>query len=843
MDFPAATTTLYGRDDELDQIALHLNDPDHRLVSLVGPGGIGKTSLGIEAARRYGDRTKDGCVLVDLQAVDQHELVLQRLADALQLSIQNRQSALDQIIQFLRGKETLLYFDNFEQVIEAAPIVTDLLAKSPGTTALVTSRIPLRVTQEWILNVDGLAVPELNATTSTANNASIQLFIDRATKVRPDLSVEQNMSAIEQICQIVEGMPLAIEIAASWAHILECSEIAEELQRDHALLESNMRDVPDRHRSIDTIFAQSMNMLEPAQITGFEKLSIFRGGFTRDAAIKVAGASIVTISALADLSLVRLTENGRYRIHELVRQFGADQLSQDNSEQERIEQLHSAYYLEFLGSRQTDLTVKKQVKTAHEIESESENIRISWNYAVEHGLAPSIAGAVTAYGQFIQYRGQYAAGGHTFASAVQELRTHTQDTETEKALALLLLEHGRFSLRQGNLDQAQQAYTESDDLHKSLNLKPHYGLLMDPQLGFAYLDSTRGNIQQAINHAEQVLNNATAQKHTLHVAMANQLLGHLALRRRDLIEARKFDQTALASCIDQGENWFIAYCHNELGEVDIAEGDFDAATEHFTQSLSISQTYGDRANVGLAQVCLGEVATLAGRFNEAAQLFEESKNAYEQLGDRGGAARAQSGLGALAVATSSYVSAYHHLKEVLETATDMQFSAMILDSLEVIGELALKTDSELEGHQLLDFVAQYESTDSRTRARLKAVFDVAETNPDLPGSIEEHVEIARGVLQKFSADNQAEISVAASIPVTANSAQQLAEPLTERELEILERIAEGLPNQQIADELFISLGTVKWYNNQIYTKLGVHNRTSAVAKATDLSLISPTAPN
>jgi len=161
MDFPAATTTLYGRDDELDQIALHLNDPDHRLVSLVGPGGIGKTSLGIEAARRYGDRTKDGCVLVDLQAVDQHELVLQRLADALQLSIQNRQSALDQIIQFLRGKETLLYFDNFEQVIEAAPIVTDLLAKSPGTTALVTSRIPLRVTQEWILNVDGLAFPNL----------------------------------------------------------------------------------------------------------------------------------------------------------------------------------------------------------------------------------------------------------------------------------------------------------------------------------------------------------------------------------------------------------------------------------------------------------------------------------------------------------------------------------------------------------------------------------------------------------------------------------------------------------------------------------------------------------
>jgi predicted ATPase/DNA-binding NarL/FixJ family response regulator len=839
MEIPAAASTLYGRSDELEQITEHLNDPDHRLVSLIGPGGIGKTSLALEAARRYGDRTKDGAIFIDLQAIDQHELVIQRLADALQISIQNNETALAQITQFLQGKETLLYFDNFEQVIEAAPIIADLLIESPGTTALVTSRTPLRLTQEWILQVDGLSIPQTDALNNSTNNAATQLFVDRAIKVRPDLQIEQNLPHIEKICKIVEGMPLAIEIAASWAHLLECSEIAQELQKDHALLESNMRDVPERHRSIDAIFNQSMNMLSEAEISVFEKLSIFRGGFTRDAAITVAGSNLPTLSSLTDRSLIRVAGNGRYRIHELVRQFGADQLAQNESHLSAVQNLHCNYYMEFLAKRHVTLTVKNQVETAHEIEAESENLRTAWQYAIDNTLAPQIASAATPYGQFIQYRGRYAVAGQTFSQAVKTFSAQTENPENQKTLALLLIEHGRFSLRQGNLDEAQTAYSESEKLHKSLKMKPQYGLLMDPQLGYAYLESTRGNIQQAVTHTEQVLERAHQESHQLHIAMANQLLGHLALRQGKLEEARKHDRAALASCAEQGERWFVAYCHNELGELEIAEGNYTAATDHFTQSLNISSEFQDRANIGLAQVCLGEVATLAAKYDDAAQLFEDSKIAYDQLGDRGGSARVQSGLGTLAVATGKHGAAYHHLKGVLETATEMQFPAMTLDALEGIGELALKTQYQNEGEKLLKFVAAHESTDSRTRARLKAASNQADKTQSSPGSIDDHVTIAKNFLTQIHNELKEEITASLPQQQSTGTTQNLPEPLTEREIEILERIADGLPNQQIGDELFISLGTVKWYNNQIYTKLGVHNRTSAVVKARNLNIISP----
>ena len=841
MEIPAAVSTLYGRSDELEQITQHLNDPDHRLVSLIGPGGIGKTSLALEAARRYGDRTKDGAIFIDLQAIDQHELVVQRLADALQISIQNNETALAQITQFLSSKETLLYFDNFEQVIEAAPLIADLLLNSPGTTALVTSRTPLRLTQEWILQVDGLSTPQSNAANNSTSNAATQLFVDRAIKVRPDLQIEQNLPHIEKICEIVEGMPLAIEIAASWAHLLECSEIAQELQNDRSLLESNMRDVPERHRSIDAIFNQSMAMLSETEKSVFAKLSIFRGGFTRDAAITVAGANLPTLASLTDRSLIRVAGNGRYRIHELVRQFGADQLAQNPNEISAVQKNHCDYYIEFLAKRHVTLTVKNQVETAHEIEAEAENVRTAWQYAIDNKLAPQIASAATPYGQFIQYRGRYAVAGQTFSHAVKTFEAQTENSENSKALALLLIEHGRFSLRQGNLDEAQHAYERSETLHASLKMQPQYGLLMDPQLGYAYLDSTRGNVQQAVTHTQKVLERAHQENHQLHVAMANQLLGHLALRQGKLDEAREHDQTALDSCSQQGERWFVAYCHNELGEVEIAEGNYAAATEHFTQSLNVSREFQDRANIGLAQVCLGEVATLAKKYDDAAQLFEDSKIAYDQLGDRGGSARVQSGLAALAVATGNNGAAFHYLKELLESAVEMQYSAMTLDALESIGELVLKTRNENEGKKLLGFVAAHESTDSRTQARLKAVIPNNDEPQSPTGSLDDHVALAQNFLAHIQNELKEEISASVAQQRTTGIVQNLPEPLTEREIEILERIAQGLPNQQRGDELFISLGTVKWYNNQIYTKLGVHNRTSAVAKARTLKLIPPEA--
>ncbi len=839
MDIPTLNTVLYGRDSELQQIVTYLDDPGHRLVTLVGPGGIGKTCLAIEAARRYGDRTKDGAVFVDLQAVEQSDLVIQRLADSLQLAIQDSEPAVSQVIRFLQGKETLIFFDNFEQVVDAAPLVGQLLVESPGTTALITSRTPLRIRQEWVLHVDGLPVPDAEVEHTYADEASTQLFVDRATKIRTDLQVQSELPAIERVCRLVEGMPLAIELAASWAHVLDCSEIADELERSHTLLETEMRDVPERHRSIEAIFQQSMSMLPELDRQVFGRLTIFRGGFTRDAAIKVAGANLGILSSLVNRSLIRPAGSGRYRIHELVRQHGAEDLATDEGNRSSTERAHCDYYMELLASLRDDLTVARQVEAVAEVDAELENVRTAWNFAVENLLAPLIAYAATAYGQFIQYRGQYAVAGRTFADAVKVLESAEQTTEVQKALALVLIEHGRFSLRQGHMSDAQSAYERSAALHQALDMEPEFGFLMDPQLGFAYIESTRGNIDSAIDHATESLERAQTQRHRPHVAMANQLLGHLALRKGDLENARRFDQTAMEGCIEQGERWFLAYCYNELGEVEVAEGRYSEASELFQQSLEISTQFSDRANMGLAHTYLGEVASLAGDYENARLCFEESRSAYEQLGDRGGSTRVQSGLGLLAVSLGDFATAAEYLSQVLDTGLEMQYPAMILCALEGAGELALKNGQRSQGVPLLEFVASHPSTEARTSARLTATAEHIEPAKTQVGSLEEYVSIARDLLDNVRSETTKSglTVVGTAATTTTSSTQALPDPLTDRELEILDLVARGYPNKQIADELFITLGTVKWYNNQIYTKLGVHNRTGAVSRARQLELI------
>lgn len=840
MDLPATYTSLIGRESELEQIAKYLDDPEYRLVTLVGPGGIGKTRLGIEAARRYGDLTKDGVSFIDLQAVDSPDMVISALADSLQVSLHDPSTAVKQIAQFLSGKEMLLFFDNFEQVLEAAPQISELLGVSPGTTVLVTSRSPLRLTQEWLLQVDGLPVPQANRPRISTESAAVKLFVDRARKVRPDLAQADDMPDIERICRLTDGMPLAIEIAASWTHMLTCAEIATEISQNRQFLASTMRNIPERHRSIQAIFEQSSQLLNERERNVFNRLSVFKGGFTRDAAEKVAGADLATLSSLVDRSLIRTAQNNRYRIHELVRQFAEDQLMQSEETQRETVEAHCAYFMDFLASLHDDMAGPRQMAGAQEIEKERENVRSAWGHAVDNIYAPQVRNAIVSVGLFIQFSGRYYLGGETFSHAVAVFQQAEQTEEVRKTLALLQVQNGWFSLRQGKFDESEKAFTNSAELHRSLGVRSVRGFGLDPGMGLAYVASARGDLQTVRKHASESLARAIEDGHTQHRGMSYQIVGHLQLREGNLEEARECVLKALDACVEIGDRWFTTYCHNELAEIAMAMGAYDEAIEHIQASLERCREFGDRAGIGLAHVYLGEALTLIGKTDEARQNFADSKEAYQQLGDRGGMARVDGGLGVLAVATGETSTAVKTLSEVLDSSLDMQFVAMTLDVLAGTGELALKCGKPEEGKMLLRYVDSHASTEARTRTRLRSLLK-EEDRGDSPnnGSDElgEQVVQARRLLE-FAGLATPQSESAQPTPTNGQSTPLLPDPLTEREIEILSLIAQGLPNQQIADDLFVSLGTVKWHSNQIYTKLGVHNRTSAVAMARELGMIS-----
>lgn len=330
---PIQPTALLGRDQVLQTLCNRLQGHGGRLLTLVGPPGVGKTRLALEVARRLEPFFKDGVSFVPLAALVDPELVAAVIADALELVNTGKQTAQQRLLQGMRHKEFLLLLDNFEQIIAAVPLLATLLAECPKLYLLVTSRerLHLRAEQRFL-------VPPLPATVAS------ELFIQRAQAVDPDfIASSENQVIIQKICYLVDCLPLAIELSASWVHLLSCTEIAWEIEHNLHFLTSTLRDIPERHRSLYIVFAHSWRLLSPEEQRIFAQLSVFRGKFTRESAAYVADASLSALSALVDKSLLYRNPAGEFETHEYTRQFAAAKLVECNELQATRER-HESYF-------------------------------------------------------------------------------------------------------------------------------------------------------------------------------------------------------------------------------------------------------------------------------------------------------------------------------------------------------------------------------------------------------------------------------------------------------------------------------------------------------------------
>lgn len=879
-------TSFIGRRVELERIDRFLRDPACRLLTLLGPGGVGKTRLAIESARRMQSHFADGIFWVDLQVGESQNFLLGSIAEVLALS--GSQEPRQQILSFLVDKSALLVLDNFEQMLDAAEVVAEIIQQAKGVKLLVTSRAALHVQEEWLCPIEGLSYPstdsetpntttdppiipaieaeidsEIKTKTGAETFDAVQLFIERVRRVRPDFSPHPGeYAALYRICQLVEGNALALELAASWARSMDMAAIAAEIERNQTeFLISSLRNVPERHRSMWAVFMHSWSLLAPAEQDTFRQLSIFRGGFRREAADAVAGATLPLLTGLVDKSLLRWQADGRFEIHALLRQFAALYLAHAPAELEQVRARHATYYLDFLHRRTQAMQGKQQRAAANEIAVEIDNIRLAWQWGVEQRTIEALARALDPLAMFFHIKARYLEAATTYEATLAALNTEFADTTMPPAvhrlIAAILSELGWIVIRLGQFDRAQSAFEECAALYRLLDCPPPDSLGTDPNLGLSTLASIRGDYATAARLAQQACHAARARRQLHNLQNAHFQLANIAYAQGNYAQAYAAAQAAFAVCQQTGDRWFAAYCLNELGQAARALGDLSAARQYYTNSLALREAFSDPEGKALALQNLGDIALRQGEHTQAKALFEQSMNIYRTISDKGGLATSICGLGKTACAQQDYATAQACLRSALAIVQEIQFTPLLLSILAACGNYFLQTHRPAPGLGLLNLVDTHAATSHELRAsvqmQLAAYRNQPDTSPpqwtqqnDLNGAA---VWVQTELLTKPPKSSQRVHAGSPPIPAPLQpaSVEPLAtmppadfsytEPLTPREEEVLHLIAQGLTNQEISERLHVVIGTVKAHNNRIFGKLGVSNRVQALARARELNLL------
>jgi predicted ATPase/DNA-binding CsgD family transcriptional regulator len=834
-NLPTQPTPFIGRGEELDELRDTLADPDCRLLTLVGPGGSGKTRLSIEAAREMAGEFADGVYFVALQPVDSTEFLVPAIADAMKFSLRGQEEPRVQLSNYLGEKQLLLVLDNFEHLVGAADLVSDMLATAPNVKLLVSTREALNLREESIFPVPGMRFYD-----------AVQLFVQHARRVKRSYSPEEDWGEIARLYQLVQGMPLGIELAASWVRVMPCHEIVAEIERNLDFLASSVRNMPERHRSMRAVFEESWRLLADEERDVFRRLSVLRGSFGREAAEKIADATLLVLSALVDKSLLKPHPNGRYQIHELLRQYACEKLEESPEEVARVHSGHCSYYADFLHERSPDLLGGRQLEAGREIEAELENIRAAWQWAVEEGKVEELRNAAQTFAQFCQFKSRYTEAAAALEKAVTSLDKEEATEDVNLTLALVLVHLGWFHIRLGRLDEAEEVLRRCYDIRRSLSTPPVAAFATEPLLALGIIATIRGDYPEAARLGEEGRLTSEAQGDTANRQLAYYVLTRAALLQGQNEVALGYAQQARDIATETGDRWFLAYCLIELGSVTCALGDPAAAREHYQASYDLRKEFEDPEGMAVALNYLGEVALQQQSYVEAQNLYQRAISNYEDIHDRGGLAASLTGLAKAAVALEDYEAAREHFQRALQLAVDIQHLPQVLSIVTGTGEMLFGSGEPERGLELLILTQNHLGSDHETRSWAQRLLtryaDGLKGDSAIQPNGTSDLEKATLVLQE-TLGVTGDLGIRDLLDCADTAASQSpggrAHPddLTDREVEVLRLIAQGKSNRQIAEDLFITTNTAANHIKNIFSKTQSANRTEAATYAIAKGLV------
>lgn len=700
------TTRFIGREAEKARLAELLADPACRLLTILAPGGMGKTRLAVEVARAHTDKFEHGAWFVSLVPVNVPEQMVYAVAAALNINFFGQREGKEQLFGYLAEKELLLVLDNLEQLLSGVQLLGELLEAAPGVKLLVTSRERLDLKVEYVFDLKGLALPDKKSMDAQHFDA-LQLFSQSAGHHRSEFALnERTIPAVTHICTWVEGMPLAIELAASWLRALSLSDVADELEKSMDLLEVSARDVPPRHRSMRVVFDHSWNLLTEEERGALRRLSVFQEGFGREAALAVADAGLPMLASLVNKSFLELTADGRYHSHPLIVHYTRAKLADTLEDKLQAEERHGLYFLRFVQAKDESLMTLARKQSFALIKNDFPNIKAAWNWAVAEANADELRKTTFLFSY--HGLGQLQERLDLFSRAVK--RFDPSNPAHHTVLGALLIEQGYYESALIHLEQGRKtietglALLYLDDTEGILN-----GLCVLSQLAWEEGDYPKSKkladegLALARHHNNRrFIGYFLAQLATV-IKDSDTIPGReqLAFYQAGLEEVRNLGMVGISALFTHLYAFFLLH-HGKLEEAkDLAQG-----------NLRLIREFGYWGLESRIIDCLAVVSYKQGDYQQAYGLLQEASATFaDNLTEPYLEASIWSNLGKVARALGNDTEAESHLKHSLEIGLNTRSASSMASTLVSFAELSIAQGQAEQAAEWLSLSLHHPATE------------------------------------------------------------------------------------------------------------------------------------
>jgi len=668
INFPATSTAFVGREREIAELQALLADPQNHVVSLIGPGGTGKTRLSMAVAESVAERYHDGVIFVPLEAVATPEEIPAKIADALDFPL-GAGEIHEQLINYFKDRQMLLVLDNLEHLIDGMAMIAEGLQHTPGITLLATSRERLRLRGETVYEVDSMAVPSAELPLAEfAENPAVKLFMNGAVRNASHFELtDESALSVQRVIQLVQGMPLGIELAAGWLEMLNIEEIANEIETSLDFLETDMRDVPVRHRSMRAVFDYSWNLMSPDEQNAFMKLSIFRDGFERAAAQTILGTSLKTLTSLVNKSLLFRAPNGRYTVHALLRQYAEEKFKDCCPDTDKVKDDYINYYFDFKLKVEKFLYTHKEKESIEAFETEAENMRHAWALATQRERFDDIDKTLEVTMQYYLFVTNTQEASVKFKKLLDQLEKHRP--AQERLYWRVKLRYGLLLGRTGEYLQAEKVGQEALVYFRA---NPDREELLWVLNGLGYAAMMRGHYDESRRYQLEAKAMLIPNDHVKYISQTTGNLGYLEFLVGNYAAARDIYLEMIQERDPEHTSHVqMSFGYNNLGEISQALGNLPEAERYYQAAYDIFSQYKNKRGMAFSGNNLAGVKFLNGHREEAVAMYQRAFRLNREIGDRAGLGHSLSAMGNIAMGMANFQEAQDYYKQALAIRRDI----------------------------------------------------------------------------------------------------------------------------------------------------------------------------